>query len=191
MWTRLSARTVLELFCVARQAERSVDRILGFEWGELIEYYTPEKVERIESLLTTLRSLLPEGAVATRGADRDEIGDGVPLPGRITVFLLQWFAPLRKIWRFRSQELAFVAAVLGRLLRALKSPVRPPQEALITLRRDLWMCEYVIECRCYGLPGLKEANRVEHLWPPLHIKPVRIIDLVGPPKHDMPVGKAS
>src|SRR5262245_20775937 len=127
MWTRLSARTVLELFCVARQAERSVDRILCGAWNELVEYYTSEKVERIESLFSALHSLLPEEAAATLPGDGEKIANRLSLPGMIILSLLQWFAPLRKTWRFRSQEMAFMTAVLDRLLRALRSPVRPAQ----------------------------------------------------------------
>lgn len=191
MWTRLSARTVLELFCVARQAERSVDKVLGNEWSEFVDYYSPEKVERIESLITHLRCLLPTDALVASPADRDAIGDGVPTPGMITVFIVQWFAAMRKTWRFRGQELGFMAATLESVLRALKSPHPPTQEALIALRMNLYTCEVVIECRCYGLPGLAEAARIEHLWHSPIIGPVKIIDLVGLTKRETLAGKPS
>src|SRR5262249_3564482 len=154
MTVQLTGRKVLELFCTAREAERSVDFALLAEWPDFLEYYSAEKVARVVGLVERLRDLLPAEMQDVAARSREEICRRVLGPGPVRLLFGRWLARIQKTWGCRAQEIVFGIATLERLLQALKSTDRPSQDALIALRMDMYTCEYVIECRCHGLPGL-------------------------------------
>jgi hypothetical protein len=162
----------------AREAERSVDAVLGNKWSELVDYYQ-DKIGVLASWATCLRILLPSQAAPSRPPSREDIGRAVSPPGLFSVLFGRWIASWKSTWRFSDRELAFFISTLNTLLEFLKAPESPPREELIAVRRDLYVCQYVIDCRCHGLPELVRARRVEHFRQSLHLVPVKIADLVS------------
>jgi hypothetical protein len=162
----------------AREAERSVDAVLGNKWSELTDYYQP-KTAALTSLTASLQNLLPRQAGSPRSLTGEEIGRAVSPPGLVAVLFGSWIARWKSTWRFSDREVAFLISTLNTLLEFLKKPESPSREELIALRRELYVCEYLIECRCHGLPELTTAKRIEHFRQSPYLVPVKIQDLVS------------
>jgi hypothetical protein len=184
MWISVPKQLVLQMFCYSREAERSVDATLFAHWWELREYYAAEKRAAIAQLTAKLRDTLSNACLASPRLTRNEIWPKPsPLGQLIRVLFGRWIAPWKKAWRFPSQEIRFIVSNLTTVLSFLEAGDRPANQALIDLRMDLYTGEYLIEWRCHGLPELVRAQKIEHFHGPLHIRLVKMEDLIGQPDH--------
>jgi hypothetical protein len=159
----LDKPTVLTLYCLSRQAERSVDRALGSRWEDFRAYYDSERTGLIESCRAKIVELAPAPVSAGAPLDRDAIVS--QLPESLCAIMGFLFGRWRRRWRFKESEMVFFAQALTRLLTVLDEAVRPSQDFLISLRMDLWACTYVITTRCHGMRELVPASRITHFQP--------------------------
>jgi hypothetical protein len=177
MWIPIPKELIIQLYCYSRQAERSVDAALWTTWAELRDYYGEEKLAAIRLLIGKLRSLSPTSA-ASPPSSGEEITKAVSSPSLFRVLFGGWIAAWKKVYLFTHREISFMAVTLNCLFHTLRATDRPTNEALIALRMDLHACEYLIECRCYGLPQLVRAVRIEHFNQARHLVPVKMDDLI-------------
>lgn len=176
---KLTRSPIIQLYCVVRQAERSVDAALFAPWRELTAYYEGERAALARLVLDNLRQLLRGCGSEVRYTHRDEMLRDVAAPGLIRHLSGPWVARLKKRWAFSSRTLGFVAATLQAFLDLLNAIQQPARESLISLRMDLWACEYMIECRCHGFAELPRAMNIEHFNQAAHVVPVRMRQLVA------------
>ena len=177
----LSRPFIVQLYCVARQAERSVHVALYAHWLTLKAYYSGERQAMVRSVRDYLRERLDHQRPTRSHANRDEMLQEVSEPGSMRYLLGPWIARWKNNWTFSVDALTFIADTLEHLLDFLERCEQPDRDALIALRTDCWACEYLIECRCHGLAELRRARHIEHFNQSFHIVPVTIQDLVPSP----------
>ena len=178
MWVQLSRKTVVRIYCYCREGERSVDAALWTPWPELTNYYGAQRIAAIRQTIEELeRSLGDRQGCSCRR--RDELTQRAPTPGLLRVLFGKWFGQTKTAWPLLPQEIQFFASSLLRLLQFLSIPEKPSQEELINLRMDLHACQYLVECRCYGLPELAKAQRIEHFYQSPAVAAVKLADLAG------------
>jgi hypothetical protein len=158
----LSSENIVELYCICRQAERSVHRALGWHWEAFRAYYGAERQTYLEAWERKLVDLVGPGSQWHSFANRDALVAQVRKPGFFRVIFGAWFANRRRTWSFSPAEIAFAARVLYSLIDVIGQALRPADQHLIDLRMDLWACEYLLDCRCHGLSRLERARHVEH-----------------------------
>lgn len=175
MKRQLDRMTAIRLYGYLRQAERSVDYVLAApsQWPALLKYYSADARSNLGSLLDRLRAL---GAGGRGHWTRDTVFQitFASLLSRCVCWLLR----SRKTgWSFPERELSFFATTLASLLALLETKTRPETEDLVSLRMDLYTCEYVIQYRLAGVPELHRASAVEHFGQSDHVRRVPMADL--------------
>ena len=183
----LPRRFVVQVYCLARQAERSLDAALFAPWSELAAYFTGERAARLNDVLGGLVNHLQSEGMTLPRTGREEVVRTVKTPGLIRHLSGPHLARWKKQWAFSRQQLCFIAGAFQSFLYLLKAGPEPARETIISLRMDFWACEYLIECRCHGMPELTRATYVEHFNQSLHVTPVKVSDLTSFPVD----GKAS
>jgi hypothetical protein len=168
---------VLKFFCLARQAERSIDFALSSQrqWDLLRQYYDSARLGILESAVDSLRTLLPQAAApASRDAAyRLRVFWVLTYPVRI---ILNRF---RTTWSFRETELQFILQTFQAVIDILKRREKPESPRLVQARMDLHACEVIIERKLIGLPEIRQAERIEHFCQASHIKPFNLEEIAG------------
>jgi len=172
----------LSFFCLARQAERSIDFALSSErqWDLLRKYYDSARLEMLESAVESLLTVTPAAAApASRDqAFRVSLYWVLAYPARI---ILNRF---RSSWRFQETDLQFILQTFQSVIDFLRRRQKPEARSLVQTRMDLHACEVIIERKLVGLPEVRQAQRIEHFCQAPHIKPFKLEEIAG-------VGKAT
>jgi hypothetical protein len=184
-WINLPRHFVVEFYCLARQAERSLDAVLFAPWPEFAAYYKGERASRVRDILGGLQSPLQSKKMAPLHVQRDEVLRHVKAPGLIAHLSGPYRGRWRKVWAFSGIEVAFVAAAFHALLHLLEENIAPAKETIVSLRMDFWAAQYLVQCRCHGMPELARATYVEHFNQAHHITPVKLSDLAPCPDDRM------
>ena len=162
MAVRLDKEVVVSLYCYCREAERSVHRAIGDPWPEFQRYYSPEKTAAICKLIEEISEVagtpMPCPSPAAREA---EFGIG-PWRFFLRYWFGRWLARWESAWSFPQREVCYFLGRLEGLLRLLITPAKPDTQSLIALRMAFYQCEWIIGRRCYGLPELELADRIDH-----------------------------
>jgi hypothetical protein len=177
----LTRQFVVQVYCLARQAERSVDASLFTPWSDLATYYKEERTARLRDVLSGLQALLEGMEMPLFQGSREEMLRNVTGPGLIGYLSGPCVARWKKRWTFAPKELSFVAATFQAFLRLLQTSQQPTREALIALRMDFWTCEHIIKCRCHGMAEIRRATHIEHFNQSAHVVPVKMNELVSSP----------
>jgi len=177
----LATQFVIQVYCLARQAERSVDAVLFAPWADLATYYEGERTARLRNTLGSLKSLVEGQQTGSAYGSREEVLRNIASPGLIGRLAGPWVARRKRRWPFSPYELCFVAATLENFLRLLQTSKEPAREALISLRMDFWACEFLIESRCHGLSELPRAAHIEHFNQSAHVVSIKMSQLVSWP----------
>ena len=157
----LDRRTVIELYCTCRQAERSLHRACdpNNAWSKLQAYYDKIRRDAVQRLLGRILARLPVACQVTPPPDMNQV-TAAPTSWRklFGPYLARW----TKDWWFPGQEVGFIAAKLEGLLTLLCSPARPEAELLIGRRQEMLACQLIIDARCVGLRELRRARATAH-----------------------------
>jgi hypothetical protein len=182
MAARLTKRIALKLFCIFRQAERSVDHALGCSkvWSQFVAYYDGTKRTQIAELIGFLKDtrLVRERTPSRKEFEIDRL------------WILLWRAaaglwnPYRRYWKFDAREITFFFATLEHLLRLLEQAEFPGHEELIDLRMDCYGCHGVIGMKLVGISEIQKAKSIEHFHQSVYVRPVTFkdLDLLGSEK---------
>jgi hypothetical protein len=179
MQIRLSKRQIIEIACYCREAERSVDKVLFAHWSMLQEYYSPVKRAAIGRVIERLELLLP--TCGERSYPSPIIGE-FGWAQRLLEVRMLWnriAGKWKKTWVFSDTVVYFIAAALRKLLALLDRPDKPDNSELIAMRKNFYDCQWLIDRRCYGLPELAKASRIDHFLISYHLVPVRMEELLG------------
>lgn len=155
-----SKQTALTLFCLFRQAERSVHYALSCpsQWSQFVAYYDKLKQTRVSEVIGVLKDT---GAVQSNTPSRQALAQASLMSiVRYTVGLL--CNPLKRSWAFSREEASFFSATLERLLGILHNADLPQKEELIELRLDCYCCHSVIAHRLIGVAAIRKADLIEH-----------------------------
>jgi hypothetical protein len=180
MAIRVKKQEALRFFCLARQAERSIDFAISSErqWDMLRQYYEGERLGRLESAVEVLRAITPTVGTAP---PRDQAFRGtvrwlLAYPARI---VLNRF---RAAWRCQETELSFILQTFQNVTDLLKRRKKPEAGTLVQTRMDLHACEVIIERKLVGLPEVRQMERIEHFCQAPHIKGIKLEEIAGPSK---------
>src|SRR5262249_22216779 len=167
----------LKLFCLARQAERSIDFALSSErqWDLLRHYYHSERLGMLECAVESLRGLAPAAAtpISTDQAFRLRLWWILTYPAR------KLLNRVRAFWRFKETELKFILQTFQSVIDSLRRRHKPNARTLVQLRMELLTCQLIIERKMVGLPQIREAERIEHFCQAPHIKPFKLEEIAG------------
>lgn len=169
-------KLALQLYCLARQGERSID--FGLQslpmWSEMREFFDGRRRSRLELAERTVLRLLPEGNLPL--STRDEIPDRTAhlFPIYVGRLALNRF---RSRWRFPVREVAFLARTFKSLVSVLQSPEKPDTNALVNLRLDLAACQWIIAGRLMGVSTLRRTQRIEHFGQSAHVASLKWEDI--------------
>jgi hypothetical protein len=171
----LDRRTVLEIYCYCRQAERSVHFAIPSEaqWEGFLEYYGRGRIEKVEALVRKLEQFLPKespGAVLDRA--RLCLQEG--FLARLAKACVSYW---RESWTFGNEEIAFFCLALAAFLGLSNELHRPPVSSLIAIRQDLYLCELIIGSRVIGVPDLRRAAQIEHFCQSIYVRPTTFAQL--------------
>lgn len=158
----------LKLYSYARQAERSVDFAIASstQWARLLQYYASERQEGLHAIAQRLRcEIKNNGPVPAR-----RHFESVDLVRIVLLPLTHLVNQTRRAWHFAHDEAHFISATFDSFIKTLSSMANPPEQCLIELRMDLFMCELIIERHLYGVPELRKAEKIEHFCQPDHIQ---------------------
>ena len=156
----LPKNTALTLFCLFRQAERSVHYALSCpsQWSQFVSYYDKAKQIQISEAIGMLKDA---GAVQDNVPSRQGLAqDGFLSFVRCTAGFLT--NPFKRSWAFSVREISFFSATFEHLLRILNNTDLPQREELIELRLDCFECHYVIARKLIGVPEIQRANSIDH-----------------------------
>src|SRR5436190_18528163 len=153
MSIRLTRSQALNFYCLARQAERSIDFALHptCPWDLLRDYYLPERLARLESALEMLRGLTSDAAAPI---SRDRLRF-------INVWWVLSYWPrvlinrIRSSWHFEEIEVQFFVQTLQSVANYIRSPEKQSAEQLVETRMDLHHCETIVGWTLAGLPILE------------------------------------
>jgi hypothetical protein len=178
MSVALDRKTVVEVYCCCRQAERSLHRACdpANPWSSLQGYYDVHKQDGLRRLQAKLKDRLPAAQGAAQVIARNQLHAAPSLWRTLCGSVL---ARWQTAWRFSEQEIQFIAAALGNVLDLLAKTEVPEGEILQSRRRDLVDCQGIIEVRCVGLPELKRAQGIAHFDQRPDSATVEISDLVS------------
>ena len=168
----------LKFFCLARQAERSIDFALSCQrqWDLLRQYYEAGRLNRLESAVKSLQALIPGAARPYATADtafRISAWWILTYPARLI------FNRFRVSWRFQEAEAQFIVRTFESAVALLRQRQKPDAQLLVLMRMDLHACEVIIERKLAGVPETHQAQRIEHFCQAPHIKPFLLEELAG------------
>jgi hypothetical protein len=121
----------LTLFCLFRQAERSVHYALSCpsQWSQFVAYYDKPRRFQISEAI---------GMLQNAGAVRDNVPSRQALEQSGLLNIMRRLAgllsnPLKRSWAFSTREMSFFSATLEHLLRILNQ-TDPPQNEKFVVR---------------------------------------------------------
>jgi hypothetical protein len=162
-------------YCIARQAERSIDRIipalatfgvdetigvLQREWDSLLAFYRGPRLNTIEHAVERARNFQGRSSKATRGD--------------ITV---------------RAEETARVLSTLASLLLTLNAPIPPRHQDAVDLRMALHQIQSALANSFSDKAQLKKAEFVENYGQPQFLTHYTIAEILGPSDIGSEVGR--
>jgi hypothetical protein len=152
--------SVLRIYCLARQAERSIDFALHSQeqWELFRQYYDEARLRRLYDLVRELETSTPNGSASISS-------DQIPgiTPSWVLSYPLRWLVNrIRITWMFSATEIRYISHVLRTFIEVTGSVVRPGLKDLVQLRMDLYVAELVIEKKLTGLSSLEKARDIEH-----------------------------
>lgn len=173
----LEKSVALSLICLARQAERSIafGCMSDSQWRLLHEYYSGEKLERLEEAGEWLgkRVIAPGSRISM-----DEIPHWTFW--RVVSYPVRSFVNrFRSRWSVSLREMQFVRQVFQETIEHFKSAAKPDAARLVETRISLSVCGSILRHRLAGLPQLEPADRVEHFCQNYHIVPGIPEEIVG------------
>ncbi len=193
MSIKMEKDLILRIYCLARQADRSISFALRSSWESFREFYDDDRVNSLKTMVNLLPSIaLPSIAQkAVPPITRGIVGD-------LTLFRvlsMPWkalFNRIRTSWRFRPIEVQLIRQVFDALVDHIQSPEKPDLRVLVQLRLDLCACEWLIEHKLFGLPILLKAARIEHFCQPDRLPHVKLEevcerDVRQPPRARQPL----
>jgi hypothetical protein len=152
--------TALTLFCLFREAERSVHYALSCpsQWSQFVAYYNQPKQIQISEMI---------GMLNAAGAVKDKVPNRQALARSDFSSFVRCIArllsnPLKRSWAFSVRETSFLSATLGHVSILLNSAEPPEKEELIELRLDCFVCHDLISRKLFGIPELRKADSIEH-----------------------------
>lgn len=155
-----SKQMALTLFCIFRQAERSVHYALSCpsQWAQFVAYYETSKQTQISEVIGRLRDagVREDNAPSRQVLAQDSLLSIV----RCAAGLL--CNRLKRSWAFTTQEIAFFCATLEHLLKILHNVDLPHKEELVELRLDCFYCHSVIARKLIGVTEIRKADLIEH-----------------------------
>lgn len=173
MIIKTARREILLAYCLLRQGERSMAHVLHSRWSGVRQFYTPTRRSQILQCAVSLimRSRLPPDTdVAEVRSQLESRRRRVWTPfDYASALLSRW----TRTYLIDSRDLFYWGYTL-RTLDEMLTQTEPDREAVARLRHDLWFCEFRIERRCWLLPGLKDASRVENYLQPPSLKHIEI-----------------
>jgi hypothetical protein len=164
MKIRLDKEMILKLYSYTFQGERSIAFALGAPWPELLDYYRGRRLEKLKRFTDYFLDQTLHQGIAGPPLRGKELARYAPSYGIFQYFFGKWVSQWKRRWPFYPQMICFMASALQSLVKTLETEARPDQQALIDLRIDLCLSRSAIEDRCYGLPALEVARRIEHFW---------------------------
>jgi hypothetical protein len=175
MGVSIKKEQALRFFCLARQAERSIDFALSSErqWDMLRQYYHGERLGMLECAVESLRGLTPPAAppISRDQAFRLRLGWVLTYPAR------RLLNRLRASWRFEEKELQFILQTFRSVIDTLRRSQKPEARTLVQIRMDLYACQVIIERKLVGLPQARQAQRIEHFCQAAHIRPFKLEEI--------------
>src|SRR5947209_18701509 len=129
----------LSFYCLARQAERSIARVLSpsCPCEPLREYYSESRLNQLEEAANSLRDF------SAPSISRYRMSEGA-VWRVLTVGFGRLLNRFRSTWRFSLLEVQFLSQTLRAAVEFLRLPEKPHSEQLINLRMDLYACQWVI-----------------------------------------------
>lgn len=188
---KLNKAFLLELYCYSRQGERSIAFGLGADWSELREYYRGERSEGLRNLAVRMGRVLDQNGIRSRSWQREEADRHWPSLGLLQYLFGKLIVRWKTWWSFSEEELSLMAFSLHTLLQVLELPSKPDVEALVDLRMNLCLSNYIIEKRGHGLPDFDRARWLEHFYQADWITPVRMADILGEHSEKPPTRKSA
>lgn len=153
----ISPNDLKSLYCVCRQAERTVDVVLWCDWAELTSFYGHS--HRHAHLQNAIRML----------STCEELGeqDYKDLRTRYQAHGTGSWQRLKSLLSrnkgLSAEEQAFIRYVLCRFVKMLDHQARPTDDELIRTRLDCCLCEQILIGKGLEKKWLQRATAVEHL----------------------------
>ena len=179
-WIWLDQKLTLLIYCLLRQAEHSIDHALFDKWSRLRCYYEGQRREKVSELVGQVSALIPDPVKVSRRILRVYVEKRFDSSHFTLSGLRHMLLGPKRSCCFLPDELSLMVSCLEELLIALEH-TRPPDDFIVGLRRDLALCQLVIQRRCGPLPGLDKADRVENFNQPDFITHYSINDIVPIP----------
>jgi hypothetical protein len=167
MSIRLDNNLAQRIYCLARQAERSVDFALASarQWELFRQYYDDSRRGRILDLVRVLEPLV---------ANRQGLISRDQIPGITASWVL--FYPIRWLLNhfqskctFSETELIYIVIVFRAFVQATDTTPQPDPTSLVQLRMDLQVVEEIIQMKLTGITSLRKAKNVEHFSQADHV----------------------
>jgi len=92
---KLPRRLVVETYALCRQAERSVDKVLNYQWPEFTCYYQGNRVAAVKRVVEQLRQLASDGA-CDPSPGREELTRDSRRPGLVQFLFGKWLSAGKK-----------------------------------------------------------------------------------------------
>jgi hypothetical protein len=183
MPTRNDLSSVLRIYCLARQAERSIDFALASpeQWELFRQYYDETRLGMLHGLVRELETSSPNGSTSIK---RDQI-PGITLSWVLS-YPMRWLLNQFRIrWAFSDEEMIYITLVFRAFIKVTGAITQPDPKHLVQLRMDLYVAEKIIEKKLTGLSSLEKAGDIEHFCQNDHRVYFSLEEVcgVGPERH--------
>src|SRR5712692_5071856 len=162
MKIHLPKSDLLQIHGCCREAERSLDALILADWRDFKRYYHDARTASVQLLLQRVLQLLGPNFKGGCYQGRDIIARGLGWQRFLPTALARFLFSRKAAWFIPTQELQFITCTLGSFLDLLARSVRPEGNEIVTLRRDLYACELIIESRCRGMVEINQAANGEY-----------------------------
>jgi hypothetical protein len=173
----IDKRFAVELYCHAREAERSVHFATrgSNQWTLFREYYSSEKMKAVNRVVQELKGLIPLDPPLVFRQHFDTVGVLWVLSLPVTHLA----NATKQTWTFRRDEVIFIYYSFKCLIELLPLWPAPPAQVLINLRLDLLTCQRIIRRHLHGVALLDKADDVEHFCQSDYFPRLKIEEVVG------------
>jgi hypothetical protein len=174
---RIDHRSVLRIYCLARQAERSIDFALASQeqWELFRQYYDETRLRMLHDLVQELETSIPNGSTPIL---RDQI-PGITFSWVLS-YPMRWLLnQIRIKWTLSDDEMTYISLVFRAFIKVTGYATQPDPEDLVRLRMDLSVAEEIIEKKLTGLSSLRKAKDIEHLCRNDHLASFSLEEVCG------------